>query len=88
MEKHLNTAAEAVEFILSTLTDTQKEQIKRLTLEELHNLHFGLGTDIRNKLGLWDDNCKLLISHEEIEPDDASMLIINEVWRRCREEPY
>jgi len=44
---------------------------------------------IRNSLGLWQGNDALMQALRErepgIHPDDASMLIIEQVWRRLRE---
>lgn len=90
MEKESpKTLEEAVKVILSTMTDIEKELIRRSTEEELINFHFGLGADVRNKFGLWDDNYELLISCGELEPDAASMVIIKAVWEALQnEEPY
>jgi len=68
------------------MTDKEKELIRSLTEEELTNFHFGWGADIRNKFRLWDDNYELLISCGELEPDDASMVIIKAVWEALQND--
>lgn len=83
---HPKTIEEAVKVILSTMTDTEKELIRSSTEEKLTDFHLGLGTEIRNKLGLWDYNYELLISCGELEPDEASMVIIKAVWETLQNE--
>ena len=83
---HPKTIEEAVKVILSTMTDTEKELIRSSTEEKLTDFHLGLGTEIRNKLGLWDYNYELLISCGELEPDEASMVIIKAVWEALQNE--
>lgn len=83
---HPKTIEEAVKVILSTMTDTEKELIRSSTEEKLTDFHLGLGTEIRNKLGLWDYNYELLISCGELEPDEASMVIIKAVWEALHNE--
>lgn len=85
---HPKTIEEAVKVILSTMTDTEKELIRSSTEEKLTDFHLGLGTEIRNKLGLWDYNYELLISCGELEPDEASMVIIKAVWEALHNEQY
>ena len=84
--EHPKTIEEAVKVILSTMTDTEKELIRSSTEEKLTDFHLGLGTEIRNKLGLWDYNYELLISCGELEPDEASMVIIKAVWETLQNE--
>ncbi len=45
----------------------------------------GLGAWIRNNLGLWKGNESLLESTGAPNADDASMVIVEAVWRRLRE---
>jgi len=52
--------------------------------EELISLHFTLGLDIRNRDGLWSGNESLVLSAcgTPCHPDDASMRIIEALWRQ------
>jgi len=77
---------EAVKILLSNMTDKERELIKNSTEEELINLHFGLGVNIRNKFGLWDENFELLITCGELDPDAASTIIIRTLWEKLRQE--
>ena len=83
------TLNEAVGVVLACLPDTEKTRLAGLMQEELITLHFGLGMWIRNNFGLWQGNTalrnSLALGHPGIHPDDASMVIIEAVWRRLRE---
>jgi len=52
---------------------------------DLITLHFGLGMEIRNAFGLHDLCSKLLSDCDEVHPDDASGVIIKELWGNCRQ---
>ncbi|MQM31490.1 MAG: hypothetical protein CRU78_13590 [Candidatus Accumulibacter phosphatis] len=84
------TIDEAVGVVIATLSDDDKAKIAAMSEPDLIGLHFGLGTWIRNNLGLWKGNDQLMRaigdSGESIHPDDASMVIIEAVWRRLRED--
>jgi hypothetical protein len=61
------------------------ERLRSLTREELIELHFSLGLNIRNGFGLWDGNPALLDSCARTaggtpDPDSASMMIITRAW--------
>jgi hypothetical protein len=61
------------------------EQLRSLAKDELIELHFSLGLNIRNGFGLWDGNQALLDSCAKgtgatPEPDTASMTIITRAW--------
>ena len=79
------TIDEAVGVVIATLPDNDKATIAALSKSELIGLHFGLGLWIRNNLGLWKGNRSLLESTGAPNADDASMAIIEDVWRRLRE---
>ena len=68
--------SEAVNRLLTILTDVEKEQIKALPEDELVLLHFSLGKDVRNAFGLNSDNTALLGNWCA---DDAAMKIIEEL---------
>lgn len=56
------TIDEAIDFIMSKLTEEDKESIRETKREDLIRKHHKLGLYIANSLGLWRDNKKLLVS--------------------------
>jgi len=83
------TMDEAVGVVIAALPEVEAAKIAAMPESDLIHLHFGLGMWIRNNLGLWQGNDALMRALRErepgIHPDDASMLIIERVWRRRRE---
>lgn len=83
------TIHEAVGVVIATLSDDDKARIAATSKPDLIGLHFGLGTWVRNNLGLWNGNDDLLQAIREhdssIHPDDASIMIVEAVWQRLRE---
>jgi hypothetical protein len=49
--------------------------------EDLIDLHFSLGMGIQNAFVFHETGSKLLASWGVVNPDDASRLIISELWR-------
>ena len=55
---------------------------------ELIDLHFSLGSYIRNEFGLWFENdnllndCRRISNEPSLHPDSASSVIIEELWKR------
>ena len=84
------TVAEAVDRLLSTLSEKEKEDIKNMSKNDLIDLHFGLGTYIRNAFGLWKENEELLKeccpTYHIYFPDDVSGVIIEALWEKLREK--
>jgi hypothetical protein len=95
------TVQEAVEQLVLKLSQTDKISIAEVEEHDLISLHFGLGQVIRNEYGLWhDNNLPLLLDCHRIKgkdvanlpglriihPDDASMVIIQALWRRLRDQ--
>ena len=82
---------EAVDLLIDKLSIREKYQIAKMTQDDLAGLHFSLGLGIRNEFGLWAGNkdllesCASLVGQEIIHPDDASALIIKELWKKLRE---
>jgi hypothetical protein len=74
---------------MATLSDENKVRIAALAESDIFGLHFGLGMWIRNNLGLWQGNDALMQAIQnrdpDVHPDDVSMLIIEDVWKRLRE---
>jgi len=71
--------------VIATLSDEDRAAIAAMAESELIGLHFGLGAWIRNNLGLWKGNWALLQSTGKTHADDASMVIVEAVWRRVQE---
>jgi hypothetical protein len=84
------TYEEAVAHLVRIMNEEDKRVVRTTAKDELIKFHHGWGTGIRNDLGLWGDNRKLLESCarkkglEQIHPDEASMLIIEGVWEVLR----
>jgi hypothetical protein len=58
---------------------------------ELSVLHTTVGEYIRNEFGLWSGNkdlltaCCFFAKRDKVSEDDASSIIIRELWKRLRE---
>jgi hypothetical protein len=76
------TIEAATQTIISLLPEKDRQLVKAAKKEDLILYHHGWGTGIRNSLGLWRGNQKLLLSAcgKPCHPDDASMKIIEAVW--------
>ena len=85
------TVDEAVQRLMSDLSLKDKNTIANMDESDLINLHFSLGLSIRNCF-LYPRNEKLLESCRSVSKDkylhwdQASMVIIKEVWKRLREK--
>ena len=83
------TLDEAVNELVSKLTLKDKTLIANMTEGELTGLHPTLGAYVRERFGLWFGNELLMQScggesREEISEDEASAVIIGEVWKRLK----
>ena len=62
-----------------------------MTEVELSTLHTTLGKYIRNEFDLWADNkdlmasCRFMAKRDKIHEDEASSIIIKELWNKLRE---
>jgi len=77
------TVAQAARTIVTMMDDESKARVKATKKEDLIQFHHGWGTGIRNELGLWRGNDKLLEScgnGTKVHPDSCSMVIIEAVW--------
>ena len=61
-----------------------KEFVRNTKKGDLIKFHHGWGTGIRNEFGLWGLNNVLLEDTGERHPDDASMVIIEAVWKELQ----
>ena len=80
------TLADAVRIFISQLTERDKATLRKLAQDDLTSLHFAAELNIRNDLGLWAGNNKLLLSTCKVpcHPDTASAMILNAVWVELR----
>jgi len=78
------TVKEAVAQILSKMSAKDKEIVKNTKKKDLIKFHHGWGTGIRNDMGLWQGNHDLMKDTKAIHPDDASMVIIEAVWKELQ----
>ncbi|MCD2453360.1 hypothetical protein GO003_023550 [Methylicorpusculum oleiharenae] len=94
--RYPETVAEAVDRLMEFLSGEEKLAIAGTPEEDLNDLHFTLGMTIRNAFGLHDEGSKLLDSCNQtlhpgaiycsVHPDDASEVIIGELWRRLQDD--
>jgi hypothetical protein len=68
-----------------------KTTIANMAEVELSDLHMNIGEYIRNEFGLWSGNKDLMTSccffakRDKVSEDEASSIIIRELWKRLRE---
>ncbi|MCY4552995.1 MAG: hypothetical protein OXC79_04930 [Candidatus Poribacteria bacterium] len=75
----LFTKDEVVKDILENMNIDEKSNVKHTPEDKLYEFHFGWGQYLRNYYQMWH-NPKLVKSTGEEHPDDASLVIIKEVW--------
>jgi hypothetical protein len=81
----------AVKRLISDMSLKDRAIIANMAEVELSLLHSNLGEYIRNEFGLWSGNQDLMISccffakKEKVHQDEASSIIIKELWKRLKE---
>ena len=84
------TVDQAVKRLISELSFKDKTTIANMAEVELGVLHTTIGEYTRNEFGLWSGNSDLLTScgffakREKVREDEASSIIIRELWKRLR----
>jgi hypothetical protein len=84
------TVDQAVVRLISELSFKDKTTIANMAEVELSVLHTTVGEYIRNEYGLWSGNKDLMTSccffakRDKVSEDDASSIIIRELWKRLR----
>ncbi len=78
------TVTEAVDRLLVVLSDDQKAEIASTPEDDLIDMHFGLGREIRNAFGLHDLGSKLLADCGTPHPDDGAGVIIMNLWKQVQ----
>jgi Circularly permutated YpsA SLOG family/Domain of unknown function (DUF6794) len=85
------TVAEAVDDLISILPLSDKAIIAKMKEEELADYYLSFGTYMRNKYGMWSTNktllesCRSSAGEKELNPEDASALIVKEMWKKLKE---
>ena len=79
------TVDAAVHRLLAMLPEADKVGIAAKSQDQLIELHFGLGTWIRNNFGLWQGNAALAQDAGTNEPDDIAGVIIEALWNHLRD---
>jgi hypothetical protein len=85
------TVEEAVDRLIEELSLKDRTTLGNLTEDELSLLHINLGEYIRNEFGLWSGNealmasCCFIAKRDKIHEDEASSIIIKELWSRLGE---
>jgi hypothetical protein len=77
------TVAEAAKRLVGQLDEDSRARVRVTKKEDLYQYYLGWGTGIRNSLGLWRGNEKLLQScgaGKRTDPEACSMVIIEAVW--------
>jgi hypothetical protein len=82
------TIDEAVDRLLKVYGKEVKAEIRSTAKEDLLKFHHSLGLEIRNSFGLWGENAELLstLAPANCWGDNASMVIIEALWSRLRDE--
>ena len=84
------TVDEAVKRLISEMTLKDKTIVANMAEVELSLLYANLGEYIRNEFDLWSGNQDLMTSccffakKEKVLEDEASSIIIRELWKRLR----
>ena len=79
------TVDEAVDRLMTVLDDEHKLIVASMQEDELIDLHFSLGTDIRNSFDLHDIGSTLLADCGTSHPDDGAGVIIRDLWIKLGE---
>lgn len=90
------TLEEAIDYLMGMLCDDDKKAIAscETDMEMIGLTHHGLGTWIRNNFGLWEGNDELVdglkkhagVNAFYVKGDDASAVILDELWKRLGED--
>lgn len=75
------TVEEAVDILNNIILDEDKEIIKKITEDNLIDLHISLGQMVRNYFGLWAENYELIADCKAKDADGASAVIIKAFWK-------
>jgi hypothetical protein len=85
------TVQQAVERLISELSLKDKAAMAKMEEDELAAVNLTIGAYIRRKFGLWSGNqglmasCRNVSGNKNLHEDDASAVIIGELWKQLRE---
>ena len=84
--KLTETVHDAVNILVSELSEEDQEAIKNGQPEDVIWQHFNLGMYVRNKFGLWGKNPALLkdCGHEFMDADGASAVIVFKLFEKLK----
>jgi hypothetical protein len=82
--KQPSTVDEAVDRLLNILSAEERLAVASMPQDDLINLHFSLGLDIRNAFDLHEQGNVLLAACGTEHPDDASHVIITALWKKLQ----
>ncbi len=81
------TIEQAVRLLKSLIEKSEQDKIAAVPESDLVMLHMELGQWIRNTMGLWQGNIRLLAAATgQQDPDDASGVIIQAFWQVLQDE--
>ena len=80
------TVEQAVRLLKSLIDKGEQDEIAAMPESDLIRLHRGPGQWIRNNMGLWKGNARLLAATGERHPDDASGVIIQAICQVLQDE--
>jgi uncharacterized protein DUF6794 len=78
------TISEAIERLQDILSPDEKRYIAVMDENDLIDLHFSLGLEIRNAFGLHDVDSQLQADCKTTHPDDAAGVIVRKLWERLQ----
>lgn len=75
------TITEAVDILEHILLDIEKERIMDMPVQSVEDLYLVNGQWIKNNLVLCDGNYELISDCNATEPEEASIVIIQALWK-------
>ena len=85
-KKWPRTLDEAATRALAMFSDANKKALRTAPFGDLLKFHNTLGATLRNAFGLWRGNRPLQDDCNAKNPDEASLVILEEVWARLQKE--
>jgi len=83
---------EAVDMLHANMGLNDEILLAAMHEENLIDVHFALGYQIRHEFGLWTGNdallesCRIMSGDKNLHVDDASMLIVRALWEKVKKE--
>jgi hypothetical protein len=90
-ESYPETVKEAVDRLIYHLPLKDRMRVLKMDANEVSMLNHTMGKYIRNRFGLLYGNteliesCRALSSKKDLNPDDASEVIISELWKTLKD---